>query len=357
MVFQEIDSSEYRTLYEGSCLSILQSTEWAALKQKDGFTPHYYKISSPEANSTAPVGAFLILAKSVPVLGDQAYMPRPIFLFDPANADLFKDVFTQLKLLTSNFAAIFFDLDIPQNLLQSTPANSQDSAQQENPLKEWKTKVEKLAEEQGFTLGKTIQPQNSIFVRLDMSEEDWIKSMKRPTRRWVKIAVKNSLEGGVTAEVAKDSQLYSECAAKLEEISQGKYSGRKKEYYLRMKDEFKDDILCIALMKDKKCAGATLGVVDHNNSTLRVFYTGNTKEMLREYHAGYLTEYARWHAAKEAGLKWMDLWGYETDPKHPWYGFSVFKEGFGGTIVEYPRQIQVFRNSLVKTAFKLYRRK
>lgn len=42
--------------------------------------------------------------------------------------------------------------------------------------------------------------------------------------------------------------------------------------------------------------------------------------------------------AKERGIKTFDLFGVapaDADSNHPWYGFSTFKEKFGGQIVEY----------------------
>jgi lipid II:glycine glycyltransferase (peptidoglycan interpeptide bridge formation enzyme) len=41
--------------------------------------------------------------------------------------------------------------------------------------------------------------------------------------------------------------------------------------------------------------------------------------------------------AASKGCRDYDLWGITTsgDPTHPWYGFSEFKRGFGGEVVEY----------------------
>lgn len=42
--------------------------------------------------------------------------------------------------------------------------------------------------------------------------------------------------------------------------------------------------------------------------------------------------------AKEAGLKYFDLYGIadSDDPRHPWAGFTKFKKSFGGEPVTYP---------------------
>jgi len=47
-----------------------------------------------------------------------------------------------------------------------------------------------------------------------------------------------------------------------------------------------------------------------------------------------------WEAIKEAkkdGYRYFDFWGIAPtdDPRHPWYGYSLFKKGFGGYRVDY----------------------
>lgn len=56
-----------------------------------------------------------------------------------------------------------------------------------------------------------------------------------------------------------------------------------------------------------------------------------------EVPASYLLQWEAIRQAKRAGLDFYDFWGIAPtdDPRHPWYGYSLFKKGFGGYRVDY----------------------
>jgi lipid II:glycine glycyltransferase (peptidoglycan interpeptide bridge formation enzyme) len=60
--------------------------------------------------------------------------------------------------------------------------------------------------------------------------------------------------------------------------------------------------------------------------------------------AGSVGYSLQWEAIKEAkrrGMRYYNFWGVVKDrhftPSHPWYGFSLFKRGFGGFKYSYLR--------------------
>lgn len=56
-----------------------------------------------------------------------------------------------------------------------------------------------------------------------------------------------------------------------------------------------------------------------------------------EVPASYVLQWEAIRAAKQAKLDLYDFWGIapKDNPRHPWYGYSLFKKGFGGYRVDY----------------------
>lgn len=56
-----------------------------------------------------------------------------------------------------------------------------------------------------------------------------------------------------------------------------------------------------------------------------------------EVPASYVLLWEIIKEAKKDGYRYLDFWGIASDdnPRHPWYGYSLFKKGFGGYRVEY----------------------
>lgn len=53
--------------------------------------------------------------------------------------------------------------------------------------------------------------------------------------------------------------------------------------------------------------------------------------------ASYLLQWENIKEAKKDGFRYFDFWGITAseDPSHPWWGYSLFKRGFGGYPAEY----------------------
>ncbi len=57
-----------------------------------------------------------------------------------------------------------------------------------------------------------------------------------------------------------------------------------------------------------------------------------------EVPASYVLLWEIIKEAKKDGYRYFDFWGVTStdNPRHPWYGYSLFKRGFGGSQVDYP---------------------
>lgn len=66
-----------------------------------------------------------------------------------------------------------------------------------------------------------------------------------------------------------------------------------------------------------------------------VYHYGASTDEGRNHPGAYLIQWEALKEAKRRGLKRYNLWGVANDPKHRFYGLSIFKRGFGGTDIEY----------------------
>lgn len=65
---------------------------------------------------------------------------------------------------------------------------------------------------------------------------------------------------------------------------------------------------------------------------------GASRTAHREVMANNLLMWEMIRFGKEIGCRQLDMWGAlgpEPDPKHPWYGFHKFKQGYGGELKEF----------------------
>jgi lipid II:glycine glycyltransferase (peptidoglycan interpeptide bridge formation enzyme) len=67
-------------------------------------------------------------------------------------------------------------------------------------------------------------------------------------------------------------------------------------------------------------------------------YSGSIREQKGETKrfASYAVQWQMMRTARELGARVHDLWGVaplDAGPEHPWYGYSLFKKGFGGHYV------------------------
>ncbi len=69
-------------------------------------------------------------------------------------------------------------------------------------------------------------------------------------------------------------------------------------------------------------------------------YSGSIREARGETKrfASYAAQWQMMRTAREMGARTHDLWGVaprDAGPEHPWYGYSLFKKGFGGRFVSW----------------------
>ena len=338
MDIREIPKEEYVSLFRSSGFSFLQSPEWAELKKDDGYSPRFLAYDGGEC---------LVLTKKYPVIGVQAYIPRPLFF--SADDTQLKEVVpllaTELKKL---FGVVLIDMDLPPTLLGD-----------EEKAKNWVNQTEAAFSSAAFELGKTIQPGKTAIVDLACSEEEWLGSVRKSAKERIKAGTNADAEGKISIKRIVPRENLDELKTIIEKIvalSEEKFSSRKTGYLNRLVELFGERAVVWSVRSNDRCSGGSIGILDENQKIYHTIYSAIDREVLREHNAGYLLKLYQWRLGHELGYKWMDMWGVETDPNHPWYGFSQFKLGFGAKTVEYPKQFRLFRSAVYRASFNLLRR-
>ena len=183
----------------------------------------------------------------------------------------------------------------------------------------------------GFRNAPTfVHPELTWELDISLSEDELLMGMRKTTRYLIKKAIKENVEIVETNNVEEFDKLYQQTKTRQH------FTPFPLDY---LKNEFK------AFSNDGQIS-VLLG--KHNGevvaSGIFVFWQG-----IGFYHHGasslkypkipvsYLLLWEAIKKAKEKGCEKFNFWGVVSDEvkKHPWFGLSLFKKGFGGKSKEY----------------------
>lgn len=190
---------------------------------------------------------------------------------------------------------------------------------------------EKLVKKAGFrNAHASHQPEYSVIVDLEQSEEDILNQMKQKGRYNIRLAEKKDVKISESWDADIFYKIFQETT------SRDQFAGHNKDFYKKMIEilgEKEMAKLYVAQYKGEIIAGI---IVTFYKDTA-IYYYGASSNKHREVMAPYLLQ---WHAMKQAkqrGCKFYDFLGIAPpdDKKHPWQGISGFKLKFGGQIVRY----------------------
>lgn len=185
-------------------------------------------------------------------------------------------------------------------------------------------------------------PEVSWILDLDKSEDELLSDMRKTTRYLIKQGIKDPDIEIITSKDIKDVELFNKIYQET-----GKRHGFVPFSLEYLKSEFntfiQDNEILIFLGKYKGKVVASSIVVYYQDSAF--YHQGaslNTKAPV-----SYLMQWQAIKEAKHRGMKYYSFWGIApTDnKKHPWYGLSLFKKGFGGRREEYVETKDYILNS------------
>lgn len=188
----------------------------------------------------------------------------------------------------------------------------------------------------------TFLPPKTIHIDLTESKKQLFNQLKSKTRYNVRLAKKRGVVIKNSTEIDVFANLWQSSAR-----NRGMWIPQKKEV-IALWDAFKERGDLLLAYKDKELLGGIL--LCNSRDTAHYVYAGSTKHG-RQFFAPTLLVWEAIRVAKKRGKKIFDFEGV-YDPRYSstktWKGFTKFKEGFGGEVINYPPTLVWYSNPLLK---------
>ncbi len=351
----------------------LQTSEWAQVKAKYGWAPHYalwsedkFSVFSDQSSATENwslitdhcMAACLILKRTIPIRGLSArlsvlYAPKGPLL-NWADESLRARVLDDLQTFAKKQGAIFLKID-PDVVLGTGVPGAQDALEESGGAD---LQAELTRRGWGHSADQ-IQFRNSVTMDLTQSEAELLARMKQKTRYNVRLAEKKGmrLRVGTTDDLPMLFKMYAETS-----VRDG-FAIRDENYYktvwglfMQKSEKFPVSSLqspvvepLIAEVDGEPVAGLFLFMFAG-----RAYYVyGMSREAHREKMPTYFLQWEAMKYAKAARCTVYDLWGAPEifDESDSMWGVYRFKEGLGGRVV---RTLGAWDYAPNRFTYKLY---
>jgi len=201
--------------------------------------------------------------------------------------------------------------------------------------------------------------ENRWVLPLQKSEEQLLSDMRKTTRYMIKRGQSMNIAVERTNSLYKIKdfmQIYQETSEIKNFVAHNSIA---QEFEIMSRD---NNAYLYFAYEDKKLLAAAF-ISYYGNEA--IYRHGATSMEGRKSPASYLLQWEAILDAKKKGLKLYDFWGIaeNDDPKHPWFGLSNFKKGFGGERLNFlhsmdlpvsPTYITTYGIDLITTVKKGY---
>lgn len=191
---------------------------------------------------------------------------------------------------------------------------------------------EKLFKDLGFTNAPMhLHAQSTSQLDITKSEEELLQQMRKTTRHEIRKAEKEKIKI-VTSEDPKDIKKFYNLQVKTS--LRQKFIPFSYEYLHEQFKIFAENNLAFLYNAyfGKKLLSQAF-IIFYGSEA--VYHYGASTDEGRNHPGAYLIQWEAVQEAKKRKLKRYNLWGVANDPKHRFYGLSIFKRGFGGEDVDY----------------------
>lgn len=300
-------SLEEKARFNAAATHPLQSWEWGDFRQAQGQKVERLGVFTGNGDLKE---AIQVTFHSIPYIGGAAgYFPK--------GAAPTVDTLEALKELGRRNNALFIKLE----------PNLAAPVAQEQPFFE----LEKTLEASGAVLGRPLFTRYTFTLDLTPTEEQLLENCKSKTRYNIRLAEKK----GVQIVEDTSEQGLEDYLTLLKETTtrQGFYAHDDKYFRTMWQTIGQSGMIRIlkAKYEDKVLSAWVLFMF---NGVGYYPYGASSREH-REVMANNLLMWEALKLAKREGCTSFDMWGAlgpEPDPKHKWYGFHKFKEGYGAIL-------------------------
>jgi lipid II:glycine glycyltransferase (peptidoglycan interpeptide bridge formation enzyme) len=204
----------------------------------------------------------------------------------------------------------------------------------------------------GLKKGKDLYPGFSNIIDLNKNEPELLAEMKSKTRYNIGLAERK----GVEVVIDNRNESFRKYLELLNETT------KRQEFYAHTNNYQKN-----MWQEMKKSGMAYVARAVHKGETLsawilfvfngRLYYPyGASTRRKRELMASYLLVWEVIRFGKRKKCDEFEMWGClgpNPDKKHPWYGLTRFKTGFGGDLIEYVGAYDLVLSPLFYKTYKI----
>jgi lipid II:glycine glycyltransferase (peptidoglycan interpeptide bridge formation enzyme) len=290
--------------------SFLQSKEWADFQKSIG-------------RQVFLVDKKLIIKYNLPLGMNYLYCPRPEF----KNKEDFSDFAKEAKKIGIKENSMFLKIDPPATQVELGEVLRAGSAK--------------------FKITKSVQPQDTLILSLDKSENDLLAQMHSKTRYNIRLAQKHQIKIEQTTD-PKKIDIFWQLAIKTS--TRDGFSYHTKGYYQKMLEVLgKNKTVELFIAHKDTTPVAAILVLFYKNTA--IYLHGASDHNFRQLMAPYLLQWQAIKEAKKRKCDFYDFWGVQPKPiplttlhhtpsplHHPWAGITKFKTGFApeGNFLHYP---------------------
>lgn len=205
-----------------------------------------------------------------------------------------------------------------------------------------------------------IQPGITMVVDVAKSDEEILAGMHPKTRYNIKVAQRHGVEVQSELMVTPRYGLYVKEAiqAIVDTQIRQKYRGHPASYYMKLIDFFALHnphgdlkVIIYKALHQKKLISSGI-MVDFGKT--RMYLYGGSHDEDRNLMAPYLMHWQAIKDARQLGMEFYDLGGSEVAGGGE-RGFTRFKKGFGGRVVEYAGAYDIIYNKLWYNIYRIVR--
>lgn len=173
---------------------------------------------------------------------------------------------------------------------------------------------------------KEIQPNRSVIIDLEQSEEELLSAMHHKTRYNIKVAERNNLKLVFRKDIDAFWKLLKHTAKK------DNFTTHSKEYYEKLCNT-PGIVAETVFVEHEGTAIAGAIWLAHGDTAYYLHGAMDRNPKYKPMMAPYFLQWELIKTAKGYGMKHYDFWGIDSQK---WPGVTRFKLGWGGQQVEYP---------------------
>ncbi len=206
----------------------------------------------------------------------------------------------------------------------------------------------------GYTIGTSLQPQQTVVIDTAQSPEDLLAAMHPKTRYNIRLAEKKNVLvrwGTLPQDLETFLQLMHQTAER-----QGIRLHLDQYYRQLFTSMVETGMAEIVLGEYNGTVRAAHMIIWHGQTA--TYLHGGSDDTAKEAMAPYLLQWETIKKAHQGSFKEYDLWGVAPDdePSHKWAGITRFKRGFSGRQIVFPPSLNMILQPQWYQAYRLAKR-